>query len=498
MQYLLLFTVFVISTCGLIYELVAGTLASYLLGDSVTQFSTVIGVYLFSMGVGAFLSKYLKNNLLKIFIQVEILTGFIGGFSSTILFLTFSYVESFRLILYAIVLITGTLVGLEIPLMMRILKNKIEFKDLVSKIFTFDYIGALLASLLFPLIMVPFLGLIRTSVLFGMMNTALALYLCYYFKKEIKRYVFLSTQCVIVLLALLFGFVFSNEIMSFAETQMYGENIIYSTSSHYQRIVLTRKKDDIRLYLNNNLQFSSHDEYRYHEALVHPAIGIASKANNILILGGGDGMAARELLKYASVKKITLVDLDDKLTGLFKTNNLLMGLNNHSLTDTRLELINTDAFEWLKNTKQKYDVIIIDFPDPSNYSVGKLYTTTFYRYLNHVMNDNSVAVVQSTSPLVAPLSYWCVGNTLQDVGYNIVPYHVYVPSFGEWGFFLFSKQEINTDTKMNLASNLKYFSENEFVQMKHFSADMIKRNKSVQKLENQILVDYFEKEWSEY
>ena len=498
MQYLLLFTVFVISTCGLIYELVAGTLASYLLGDSVTQFSTVIGVYLFSMGVGAFLSKYLKNNLLKIFIQVEILTGFIGGFSSTILFLTFNYVESFRVILYALVLITGTLVGLEIPLMMRILKDKIEFKDLVSKIFTFDYIGALLASLIFPLIMVPFLGLIRTSILFGMMNTILALYLCHYFKKDIKRHAFLSVQSIVVLLALLLGFVFSNEIMSFAETQMYGENIIYSTSSHYQRIVITRKKDDIRLYLNNNLQFSSHDEYRYHEALVHPVIASAAQVNNVLILGGGDGMAARELLKYPAIKKITLVDLDEKLTGLFKSNDLLTGLNGHSLTNAHLELINTDAFEWLKQAKEKYDVIIIDFPDPSNYSVGKLYTTTFYRYLKQVMKDNSVAVVQSTSPLVAPLSYWCVGNTLEAAGYHTVPYHVYVPSFGEWGFFLFSKQEVGTHTNMPLAAGLRYFSENEFTQMKHFSADMLKRNASVQKLENQILVEYFEKEWSEY
>lgn len=497
MQYLLLFTIFVISTCGLIYELVAGTLSSYLLGDSVTQFSTVIGVYLFSMGIGAYFSKFIRKNLLQFFIQVEILTGLVGGFSSIILFVCFGYTESFRLILYSLVLITGTLVGLEIPIMMRILKNRIEFKDLVSKVFTFDYIGALLASLLFPLIMVPFLGLIRTSTLFGMMNIGLAIYLCHYFKSEVKAHAWLTFQGIMAILFLMAGFVFSNEIMSFSESQLYGENIIYSTSSPYQRIVITRKKNDVRLYLNNNLQFSSQDEYRYHEALVHPALRLADHPRSVLVLGGGDGMATREILKYPSVEKITLVDLDKKLTDLFKTNQVLLALNKSALVQTRVKVINADAFEWLKQAKEQFDVVIIDFPDPSNYAVGKLYTTTFYKLLGKVLNDRSLAVVQSTSPLVAPHSYWCVDNTLRSVGYSTMPYHTYVPSFGEWGFFLFSKNTIPSKAIAALPRDLKYYTENEFYQMRHFSADMLKRAEGIQKLDNQILVEYFEKEWGE-
>jgi len=496
MQYLFLFTVFVVSTCGLIYELVAGTLSSYLLGDSVTQFSTVIGVYLFSMGIGAYLSKFIKQNLLSVFIQVEIITGLIGGLSSIILFICFGYVESFRVILYALVLITGTLVGLEIPLMMRILKNKIEFKDLVSKVFTFDYVGALLASLLFPLIMVPFLGLIRTSALFGIMNVALALYLCYHFRSELKHVRWLISQGFIVVFILLLGFVFSNEIMSFSESQMFGENVIYSTSSPYQRIVITRKKADVRLYLNNNLQFSSVDEYRYHEALVHPALSVGKNISSVLVLGGGDGMATREILKYPKIKKITLVDLDKKLTDLFQNNHVLTKLNNNSLNDPKVKLINSDAFEWLKSCKEKFDAIIIDFPDPSNYSVGKLYSTTFYKILGRVMSDSCRAVVQSTSPLVAPNSFWCVNNTLKHVGYNTSPYHTYVPSFGEWGFFLFSKNDFD-NSLAHVPQKLKYFSENEFLRMRHFSSDMIRIPHGIQKLDNQILVEYFEKEWGE-
>lgn len=496
MQYLLLFTIFVISTCGLIYELVAGTLSSYLLGDSVTQFSTVIGVYLFSMGIGAWLSKFIRKNLLHTFIQIEILTGLIGGLSSILLFMCFAYTASFRLILYSLVLITGTLVGLEIPLIMRILKEKIEFRDLVSKVFTFDYIGALLASLLFPLVLVPFLGLIRTSAFFGMLNISLAIYLSYHFKNEVRSHTWLVLQGCIALLTLLAGFVFSNEIMSFSESQLYGENIIYATSSPYQRIVITRKQNDLRLYLNNNLQFSSTDEYRYHEALVHPAMQLSNSHKSVLILGGGDGMAAREILKYPDVQHITLVDLDKKLTGLFSANQVLSKLNKNSLTDSKLQLINDDAFEWLKRSGEKFDLIVIDFPDPSNYSVGKLYTTTFYKLLGKAMHDSSIAVVQSTSPLVAPRSYWCVDTTLRSVGYKTLPYHTYVPSFGEWGFFLFSRHAPANQPMSALPDGLRFFNTAEFAQMKHFSSDMYKSPGNVQRLDNQVLVDYFEKEWA--
>src|SRR5687768_3570178 len=186
-QALLLFSVFVVATCGLIYELVAGTLASYLLGDSITQFSTIIGVYLFSMGIGSFLSRYFNKSLLTWFIRIELLVGLVGGFSAAILFLVFPLASSFRVILYAFVALTGILVGLEIPMLMRILKDKIEFKELVSRVFTFDYVGALLASLLFPLLLVPHLGLIRTSLFFGILNIAVGWYLAYYFAKEIKQ-----------------------------------------------------------------------------------------------------------------------------------------------------------------------------------------------------------------------------------------------------------------------------------------------------------------------
>ncbi len=497
MQYLLLFTIFIVSTCGLIYELVAGTLASYLLGDSITQFSTIIGTYLFAMGIGSYLSKFITKNLIEKFIQIEILTGIVGGLSSATLFYFFSFGSYFQFTLYFLISLTGIFVGMEIPLIMRILNSKIEFKDLVSKVFTFDYIGALLASIIFPVLLIPHLNIIRTSILFGLFNIGLALYLVYYFKHEIKNVNRIYIQGLIAGFSLIIVFVFSNEVTRMSESEMYGESIIYSKNSKYQRIVLTRNHHDYCLYLNNHLQFNSKDEYRYHEALVHPVMSIAQSCKNILILGGGDGYAARELLKYPNVKKITLVDLDPKLTELFSTNKIMSELNNHSLLNPKVHVKNADAFEWLRTTnKEKFDVIIIDFPDPTNFSIGKLYTLTFFKVLQSAMHFNTKVVMQSTSPLNAKESFWCVNNTIKQTNMSTIPYHTYVPSFGEWGYILFG-QDVSDIKQKRLPVNLRYFNQKEFKNMRNFPKDMFFESKEVNKLENQVLISLFEKEWGD-
>ncbi|MEI6729831.1 MAG: polyamine aminopropyltransferase, partial [Pseudomonadota bacterium] len=251
MSLLLLISVFVIATCGLVYELIAGTLASYLLGDSVTQFSTIIGVYLSAMGVGSWLSRYLERNLLAAFVKIEILIGVVGGSSAAILFLIFEKVASFRIPLYSIVAIIGILVGIEIPLLLRILKDKIAFKDLVSKVFTFDYIGALVASILFPLILVPHLGLVRSGFMFGIFNILIALLMLYRFAEEIQNSRLHKFSGIISLICLTLGFVYSDKIMQVSESNIYPDKIIYATSTPYQRIVITKAPHDLRLFLNN-------------------------------------------------------------------------------------------------------------------------------------------------------------------------------------------------------------------------------------------------------
>lgn len=497
-QWLLLLAVFAIATCGLIYELVAGTQASYLLGDSVTQFSTIIGVYLFSMGIGSFLSKYFNSNLLTWFIRIELLVGLVGGISSGLLFILFPLIYSFRLVLYTLVFTTGMLVGLEIPILMRILKDKVEFKELVSRVFTFDYIGALLASLIFPLLLVPHLGLIRTSLFFGILNIAVGWYLAHRFSKEVRNPALLKRSAMLLLFAEAMCFVFSEKIMNYSETATFDDQIVYADSSPYQRIVLTKNKREMRLFLSGNLQFSTADEYRYHEALVHPALSSLNDPKRVLVLGGGDGLAAREILKYPSVENITLVDLDAAMTKLFSSQELLKRLNGSSLADKKVNIVNADAFLWLRENRQRFDAIVIDFPDPSNFSLGKLYSSAFYRLVKASIAPDGIAVVQSTSPYVAPKSFWCINETLKSVGLNTKAYHNYVPSFGEWGYILampLKKSELFT----HLPVGLKFLNQNILQQMFIFPEDMkTSQALEVNKLNNQALVNYFEEEWENY
>lgn len=497
-QWILLLAVFVIATCGLIYELVAGTLASYLLGDSVTQFSTIIGVYLFSMGIGSFLSKYFDKELLQWFIKIELLVGLVGGFSSSILFFVFPLAASFRIILYAIVSLTGILVGLEIPLLMRILKDRVEFKELVSRVFTVDYIGALLASLVFPLILVPYLGLIRTALFFGIMNICVGWYLAHVFSKEVKQSPILKVSAILMLCTELITFVFSESIISFSETMTFQDQVVYAKSSSYQRLTITKNQREMRLFLNGNLQFSSADEYRYHEALVHPALSSINNPKKILVLGGGDGLAVREILKYPSVESITLVDLDPLMTRLFSTQEVLLKINNASLLNKKVQIYNSDAFVWLKENKEKFDAAIIDFPDPSSFSVGKLYTTTFYHLLKKSLQPYAIAVIQSTSPYVAPKSFWCVNKTLESVGFYTKPYHNYVPSFGEWGYIL-AMPQLQHDWFKSYPHALKYLNDTTLLEMMSFPEDMKTHELlHANKLNNQALVNYFEEEWGKY
>jgi spermidine synthase len=493
--WLFLTSAFVVATCGLVYELIAGTLASYLLGDSVTQFSTVIGTYLFAMGVGSWLSRYFSRRVVETFIQVEILIGALGGCSAAALFFIFDYVDHFRFVLYGLVTLIGILVGLEIPLLLRILRDKFEFSDLISRVLTVDYIGALIASLLFPLFLVPQLGLIRTSFAVGFMNTAVAVVLILMLPER-RRLLGHLAMAIAVLVGLGAGCYYGVGLADAAEAHALPGNLIYAHTTPYQRIVLTSANSELRLFLNGNLQFDSKDEYRYHEALVHPLMSSLTSRRNILILGGGDGMAAREILKYPDVDSITLVDLDPAMTRLFSHNDFLQRLNANSLNSPKLHVINADALVWLKQNEQQFDAAIVDFPDPSNYSLGKLYSVTFYELLRRSLTETGAAVIQTTSPFVARRSYWCVVKTVETAGFQSYPYHALVPSFGDWGFVLVAKTAYAMP--QSLPAGLKFLSLASLHSLFVFPADMTRIETEANRLDNQRLVRYFDAEWSEY
>ncbi len=491
----LLIAVFTIATCGLIYELLAGTIASYLLGDSVTQFSTVIGVYLFSMGVGSYLSRYFRRDLIVRFIEIEILVGLVGGLSSPVLFFAFGEVAAFRVVLYGWVTATGVLVGLEIPFLIRILKDEFPLHDLVSKVLSLDYLGALAASLLFPLWLVPQVGLMRSSFVFGGLNVLVAVWTCHVFREQHRR-PRLTAQAYAVLGVLVLGAVLSDDLMDWSERRLYDDPVVLSRLSPYQRIVLTQGEGGVRLFLDGNLQFSSVDEYRYHEALVHPGLASVATPRRVLVLGGGDGMAVRELLRVDGVEAITLVDLDPLMTAIFRDHEAFAALNGNALHSPRVEVVNADAFVWLESTATRYDFIVVDFPDPRNYSLGKLYTTTFYRRLRERLNPGGAAALQSTSPLVSRKAFWCIVETVRAAGLHAVPYHAPVPTFGEWGFVLASRAPLPEPG--GFPPGLRFLTPAIAATLFEFPADMAPVPVEVNRLNNQILVQYHAAGWEQY
>jgi spermidine synthase len=402
-------------------------------------------------------------------------------------------------VLYGMVFLVGVLVGLEIPLVMRILRKNVAFKDLVSQVLTFDYLGALAVSIAFPLVLVPNLGLVRTGLLFGVLNAAVALWVLWLFRHELRQFRMHSFACFATLAALAAGMVMADHITTWAEDKLYQDRVVFAESTPYQRIVVTRTPGEgrvgIRLFLNGNLQFAQRDEYRYHEALVHPAMAAFGGAGplKVAVLGGGDGMAVREILKYPGVQNVTLVELDPAMTRLFKEQPMLTALNGAALSSPKVQVINTDAFQWLQDSADVFDVLIVDFPDPTNFSIGKLYTNSFYALLDKHLSASGYAVIQTTSPLVARKSFWTVVHTIESVGLTATPYHAHVPSFGEWGYVIASRRPYRFPT--TLPAGLRFLNPHSLPLMFDFSQDMDRVPAEVNRLSNQVLVTTYETEW---
>lgn len=486
-------TVLLVATCGLVYEFIAGTLSSYLLGGGITQFSLVIGVFLSALGIGSYLSRFVEREIARRFIEVELALSLIGGLAAPLLFIAYARPSSFHAVLYAIVVLQGVLAGLEIPLILRMLRRRVQFKNLVARALAVDYLGALLAGILFVLVMLPNLGLVRTGLVFGMLNALVAISGTWIFASSLTYHHRLRITGVAVLAALALAFVGAERISTVSESLLYADRIVYAEQTRFQRIVVTAGRGGHHLFLDGNLQFSSLDEYRYHEALVHPVFAAREKHDRILVLGGGDGLAMREILRYPQVQEVTLVDIDPGMTDLAQRHPIFVELNDNALNDPKVRLINDDAMAWLREGEDRFDIVVIDFPDPNNYTLGKLYTTTFYRLLLRRLAPQGAIAVQSTSPLMARNSYWCIVSTLEEVGMNVLPYHAFVPSFGEWGYVLASPGALQVPT--GVPQGLRYLNDEVMASLFVFSPDMMRVPTEINRLSTQALVRYYEADW---
>ena len=488
----LLFGTFLIAISGLVYELLEGTLSSYLLGDSVYHFSLVIGLFVSSMGIGAWLSRFINKNLEETFIKLQLSIAILGGFSTLILFYAFAYIHNYDAFLYLITISLGSMLGLEIPLIIRILKESFSLKSNISNVFTVDYIGALFASLLFPLVLVPKLGLMQTSFLFGMINLFVGVMAWYIFKNILsKKYIL---YFFISFLLLISGFLKSNELTSLIESSLYKNSIIYSKQTQYQKIVITSYKGRLQFYINGAIQFDTIDEYRYHESLVHPIMTSTHNHNNILVIGGGDGLAVREILKYKDVKKITLVDLDPVITTIFKTHPLLSKLNHYAFSNKKVTVKNIDAWKFIEKSKELYDIIIIDLPDPNNISLSRLYSTSFYHLLKIHLSRGGAMVTQAVSPLYTKKAFWSIVKTMNSTNLYTMAYHTYIPSFGEWGFVMASKFPIKPNSN-KLPKDLKYINKNILSKISIFPPDIAKVDVENNSLSKHKLIEYYNNGW---
>ncbi|AFM24276.1 polyamine aminopropyltransferase [Desulfomonile tiedjei] len=504
----LLAAVFIVAVCGLVYELIAASLSSYLLGGSITQFSIVIGVFLSAMGLGSYLTRYVETRLSDAFVAIQIGIGLSGGLSAAVLLLTFSFLSSYLPVLICVLTVTGTLVGMEIPLLIRILRSHEALRLTVSNVLALDYIGALIASCAFPLLLVPHLGILRTSFLFGLVNVGVSAVAIRVMGHMLKKKRALAVAAGICAAILTVGFIGSGAFTSFTENALYQDNIILVRQTPYQRIVITKWHSDVRMFIDGGLQFSSVDEHRYHEALIHPAMSALPGAARALVLGGGDGMAVRELLKYSHIKSIDLVDLDPEVIGLFREKPLLAGLSNNALSDPRVKVHIQDAGKFLEESEEFWDVIFLDLPDPNTLSLARLYTKSFYKLLSRHLNAGGIAVTQATSPFYAPEAFWCIVKTWEETPlgpegngrFHVYPYHAYVPSFGDWGFVMASQRGLDPGM-LELEKNvpLKFLNDDVLHSLFLFPQDYKPvRDIAANRLDDQVLVKYYRQGWRRF
>ena len=432
-----------VATCGIVYQLIVGTISTYLMGNSTFQFSLTIGLFMSAYGIGSFLSTRVEEHLAEWFVATEIALGLVGGTASAVLFYLYATSDLFEVGRVMLIAIIGTLVGLEIPLLIRITEShRRNLRLTVGQMMGFDYVGALVGGIAFPVVLLPMWGLLGASFVVGLCNTVVAIASALVFHDLAhRRKLYGAAAAVVVILA--GAFMGEPEIERRIEGALYEDEVVYLEQSEYQRLVVTKHADDVRLYLDGSLQLSSRDEYRYHEVLVHPAATRVPQLRRVLILGGGDGMALRELRNYPQIEDVTLIDLDAAVVTLAQTHPELRKMNTGAFEALQPRLLHEDAFTWLQEAEgESFDLIVVDLPDPHNESLAKLYSVAFYRSMARRLAPNGLIVAQLGSPFFARQTYWTAVRTMEKAGLKTRQFHVQVPSFGEWGFALASPSHI--------------------------------------------------------
>jgi spermidine synthase len=505
-RFLLLLTVFLCAACGLAYELALVALGGYLIGNTVTQTSVVLSVMVFAMGVGSIAAKPLRRRAVGAFAVVEGALAACGGLSVLVLYVLFAWVgaDVYTPAMTVVTFAVGLLIGAEIPLLMTMLQRvrRQEAGAAAADMFAVDYLGALVGGLCFPLLLLPTFGQLKGALVVGAVNAVAGVgVVLWVFRRQTRAFVRagLLGGMALVLAVLAGAYVYAEDIEVTARQRLYRDPITHAERTPYQEIVITRSVaftggGDLRLFLNGDLQFSSVDEYRYHEALVHPAL--SGERRRVLVLGGGDGLALREVLRYPDVEEVTLVELDPAMTGLARDYGPLADLNDHALDDPRVTVVNADAFTWLREAPGGWDAVLVDFPDPEDTATAKLYSVEFYTLLSRVLAPGGQVAVQSGSPFFAPRTYWSIDATLREAGFATTPYQVDVPSFGNWGFVLAAPG--GTAPALRLANGvppLRFLDDPVLQAATVFPLDRRRRDVRASTLMDPAVMEYAQGEW---
>lgn len=485
-------TVIAFAAAGMGFEIIGGAVGGYVLGDGVTQFSLAAGLYMAAMGAGAWASRYAWARQQRL-VECMLAAAVAGGTTPTLVYAAVAAGASPTLVLRAGLCLAGFFVGALLPLFVSVLRRQAVWKQVVSRALSLDYAGALIGSLLAGSWLIPRLGPLHASFAFGLTLVACAAAIGYLTDRLKQVAVPITLSTAVLVLA---GFA-SLPWVHAADEALLGAPVFHTEQTRFQRVVFTRARGGFDMYLDGNLQFSSVDEHRYHEALVHPLLAAVKSPEHVLVLGGGDGLALRELLKDARVQEITLVDLDPGMTALARSFPPLVELNKNAMNDPRVHVINDDALRWVLSftpDARSYDAIVVDFPDPNHYALGKLYTQAFYQALAAVLSPGGRLVVQATSPLSARRSYWCIAHTIAAAGWKTRPFHVAVPTFGEWGYVLAAREDFEAPNKLQIP-NTRFLDDALLPTLFVFGRDMTEVPTPINVLNHQELVRIYEQEW---
>ncbi len=493
-RWVLLITAAVSSASGLAVELLLGTLTSYLVGNQALSFGVAVGGFLAAMGLGSYLSQFiavessypnLDRILMTRFIQVELLMSPLTALLPLGLFALFTFDYSLWLGLIVSTLILGTLAGMEVPLLTRMLERDEGLRGAIAQVLALDYVGALVGSLLFPLVLLPIVGLLPAAAIIGSFPAVMVVVIGRSFPKRRQ-----AIQWGAVMTGLLWGAaVWVTPISHRLEDNLYSAPIVQRIQSTYQRIVLTRQANDLRLYLDGDLQFSTLDEYRYHEPLVHPAMAAARSPRRVLLLGAGDGLALREILKWPQVESVTLIELDPAMIELGKRYPVLQAANANALEHEKVEVIIGDAFSLMGNMTDTFDVVIADFPDPDQEGLAKLYSKGFYHRVRDRLAPGGVFVTQASSPFFAPKVMACIVQTLGAEDFKTYPFVSTVPSFGVWGFVLAAQESLDLNHR-EMPGETQYLTPQLLPKLFDLPADIVLEDVEINRLTRPVILSY--------